>query len=381
MNIYQPALNAYQHGMDQSLEGMFKLAAAPTPAATFMDSLAQREQLDYNRQRQEEQDRRAEQEQARKMKHEDYLFNKLRVGDENADERQADSGKRTAILEERMKNAKSADEANLIMRGLEIEARRNAAHASAMMLMGRAEDARKYKDRELELEEKRYNLDFKWKSGQMAPGGGRLQAGYEPDPVNPGAVRPIQGGPAAQKVGAANAQTDTKMAAIDQSADSLIEIANELKNHRGLGGVTGIRGAVPDIPGSDAANARALVETIKAKAGFNYLQSMREASKTGGAIGQVSDFEQRLLQNAITALSTSQDAESFKRNLDRLIEYTQNSRTRIRGAFESLQPGGVARSEVSGSGAKPDRQARYEQLRNSGLDPASAKAKLAEEGY
>lgn len=166
--------------------------------------------------------------------------------------------------------------------------------------------------------------------------------GYQYDETT-GGMKPIQGGPAAQKAFSQNALIDSKMANIDQAADSLVNVANELKNHPGLAGVTGIRGAIPDIPGTDAANARALLETIKAKAGFNYLQSMREASKTGGAVGNVSDYEQKLLQNAITALGTAQDKESFQRNLDRLIEYAQQSRSRIRNAYQDMGAGGPGR--------------------------------------
>ena len=39
---------------------------------------------------------------------------------------------------------------------------------------------------------------------------------------------------------------------------------------------------------------------------------MREASPTGGALGAVSDNEQRLLQNSYAALSQSQTPEQFK---------------------------------------------------------------------
>lgn len=83
MSMYQPALDSYQHGLDQSLAGMFKLASQPTPAQTFLDSLQQREQTDWQRQMQEQAQDRAWQEQQRKAGHEDYLWAQLGYNNEN----------------------------------------------------------------------------------------------------------------------------------------------------------------------------------------------------------------------------------------------------------------------------------------------------------
>ena len=65
---------------------------------------------------------------------------------------------------------------------------------------------------------------------------------------------------------------------------------------------------------------RALLDTVEANIGFDKLQQMRAASPTGGALGQVSERENKLLQATYGSLSQSQSEEQFKRNLRRLRE-------------------------------------------------------------
>lgn len=47
---------------------------------------------------------------------------------------------------------------------------------------------------------------------------------------------------------------------------------------------------------------------------------MREASKTGGALGQVSDREGQLLQSSLGALNQGQSPEAFKTQLKKIME-------------------------------------------------------------
>ena len=54
--------------------------------------------------------------------------------------------------------------------------------------------------------------------------------------------------------------------------------------------------ALSGVPGTEAYTVQGILEGIKGRIGFENLQAMREASPTGGAVGQVSNFENRLLQ-------------------------------------------------------------------------------------
>ena len=90
----------------------------------------------------------------------------------------------------------------------------------------------------------------------------------------------------------------------------------------GMGGnTTGFFGKIMSgIGGSDAANLRAQLTTIKSNVGFDKLQSMREASPTGGALGNVSEKENEYLQSVLGNLEQSQSPEQLKRNLLKLRE-------------------------------------------------------------
>jgi hypothetical protein len=120
--------------------------------------------------------------------------------------------------------------------------------------------------------------------------------------------------------------------------DRLKAEAQKIKDHAGIGRITGIVGAFPDIPGSDAANARALLTTLKSQVGFSVLQAMRDASKTGGALGQVSNIENVLLQNNLAALETSQDVGQMKASLDQIIKYTDDAKKRLTQGFRDSFP-------------------------------------------
>lgn len=72
------------------------------------------------------------------------------------------------------------------------------------------------------------------------------------------------------------------------------------------------------IPGTAAHDVAQALTTVGANISFSQLQQMREASPTGGALGAVSDNEQKLLQNSYAALSQSQTTEQFKTNLGRV---------------------------------------------------------------
>mgnify|MGYP001603488631 CR=1 FL=1 len=72
------------------------------------------------------------------------------------------------------------------------------------------------------------------------------------------------------------------------------------------------------IRGTDAYNFKSDLDTLKANVAFGELTAMREASKTGGALGQVSDREAQLLQAALGSLDPGQSPENFTKNLNKI---------------------------------------------------------------
>ena len=69
------------------------------------------------------------------------------------------------------------------------------------------------------------------------------------------------------------------------------------------------------IPGTSATDVSALVTTIKSNIGFDKLQAMRDASPTGGALGQVSNQEINFLQSTLNNLNQEQSQEQFEGQL------------------------------------------------------------------
>ena len=78
-----------------------------------------------------------------------------------------------------------------------------------------------------------------------------------------------------------------------------------------------------EIPGTPAMGVAGMIKTMRANIGFGKLQSMREVSPTGGALGQVSNIELELLTSVIGGLEQAQSKEDVLRVLGQ-IEQTYN---------------------------------------------------------
>jgi len=125
-----------------------------------------------------------------------------------------------------------------------------------------------------------------------------------------------------------------RLSSFDERMDRLALAANQLLLHPGLKGITGITGALPVIPGTDRADATAILLNLKSQVGFSVLQELRTQSKTGGALGQVSDKENELLQENLAALDQAQTFKQFQESLKQIIKFTENAKERARKAIE-----------------------------------------------
>jgi hypothetical protein len=182
---------------------------------------------------------------------------------------------------------------------------------------------------------------------------GKAPAGYVWGPNGPDGVPTLiaaKGGPADLKMAGALNQDTQALTGATSSFDRLATAANEVLNHPGLKGITGIRGKIPNAPGSEAANAEALLGTLKSQVGFGVLQDMRNNSKTGGALGSVSDAEGKRLEANLAALDKSQSLEQFQANLKKIIEYSEGAKGRLREAY-NLKHGQGSTNPVRTGGA------------------------------
>ena len=169
------------------------------------------------------------------------------------------------------------------------------------------------------------------------------EAGYEYGPD--GSLRPIPGGPQDPRALAKvrkmekDAEYDAKFEAAFPKVRGQIEsgykefsnlepvIDRAIENTNAwTAGLFGKK--LSEISGTPAADLRNDLETIRANLGFSKLQQMRANSPTGGALGQVSEMENRLLQSVNRALQNEQSPGRLKSNLTDvkrdLAEYQQH---------------------------------------------------------
>ena len=104
-------------------------------------------------------------------------------------------------------------------------------------------------------------------------------------------------------------------------AERTARIRDNISNLRGQVGplTTGLGGSlINKIAGTPARDFSAQVESLKANIGFGELAEMRAASKTGGALGNISDRENALLSATLGSLDPTQSPEAFRRQLDQI---------------------------------------------------------------
>jgi len=77
------------------------------------------------------------------------------------------------------------------------------------------------------------------------------------------------------------------------------------------------------LPGTEARYFKGQLDTLKANITFGELTAMREASKTGGALGQVSDREGQLLGAALGSLDQLQSPAQLTAQLTKIKESIQ----------------------------------------------------------
>lgn len=101
------------------------------------------------------------------------------------------------------------------------------------------------------------------------------------------------------------------------------------------GWTTGLMGAAASgIPGTAAHDLRNTLNTIKSNLGLDKLQNLRDNSPTGGALGQVSEMENILLQSTWGSVEQSQSKEQLIQNLNRIKAIREQYATLKQQAYE-----------------------------------------------
>jgi hypothetical protein len=85
-------------------------------------------------------------------------------------------------------------------------------------------------------------------------------------------------------------------------------------------GVTGAAGRIvaERIPTTQQAENKAVIDRVSSRLTLGSLQAIREASPTGGSLGNVSDKDIQILKDSATSLKNAQSPAEFQRELIRL---------------------------------------------------------------
>lgn len=157
-----------------------------------------------------------------------------------------------------------------------------------------------------------------YKVGSGVPAGYALKE-IEGEPV----LVALKGGPVALKTEEDKKkdilQAEQKGTAANVVKDDIKRLTNLVERQKWYNPVTGILGkALEGLPATARTDAAALQTTISANIGFDRLQQMRDASKTGGALGAISEREMTQLSSVLGSLDLNQSDKQLLDNLKRL---------------------------------------------------------------
>lgn len=147
----------------------------------------------------------------------------------------------------------------------------------------------------------------------------------------------------------------------------IADVQDLINDEEGLNAITGVFGAnTPNISAA-ARRAQATYDKIRAGAGFSALQAMRDASPTGGALGNVSNQEGAKLEQSVAAFAQAQDADDLRKVLRQYLIDLKMAQENVRAAFDETYS---YRGEMPSSDIVTQTRARRSQMeRNAAKTP------------
>jgi hypothetical protein len=178
------------------------------------------------------------------------------------------------------------------------------------------------------------------KSPQWKPDSG--EQGMKPPPGYQWApdgsrLAPIPGGPADYKVGKEAEAIKARQSNALERAQSVMGSVQQALDMTSPLTAGGIGAVVGKIPGTKAFDLRRKVEEVKANIGFQELQAMREASPTGGALGQVAVQELTMLQAVLGSLDANQSPAQLSQSLNKVYNHFSKWSRAVKEAQQASQ--------------------------------------------
>ncbi len=127
----------------------------------------------------------------------------------------------------------------------------------------------------------------------------------------------------ADRQAAAQGAVDTFITALDS--------LNEIEQSPGLSKAVGIRSAFPTVPGSDAANFEARLDTFKAQTFLPMVQSLK-------GMGALSDAEGKKLSDAVGALSPKMSEKAFRDSIGKIRNQLESKLSTVKKQFDYQEP-------------------------------------------
>ena len=127
----------------------------------------------------------------------------------------------------------------------------------------------------------------------------------------------------ADRQAAAQGAVDTFSTALDS--------LNEIEQSPGLSKAVGIRSAFPTVPGSDAANFEARLDTFKAQTFLPMVQSLK-------GMGALSDAEGKKLSDAVGALSPKMSEKAFRDSIGKIRNQLESKLSTVKKQLDYQEP-------------------------------------------
>ncbi len=154
--------------------------------------------------------------------------------------------------------------------------------------------------------------------------------------------------------------TNETLGSIDREIDNLLMQDESGKATLTPGADSNVGGwydtYMPNQPGTAASNAWASIEKLKSNIGVQVLNAMREASPTGGAVGNVTEKEWPILQNQLASLDPRMGEEALAENLLEIKRRVARMRDIAAGAYESNYGSPEGRVSADAAGARTSEQ-------------------------
>ncbi|ELC6654335.1 phage DNA ejection protein [Salmonella enterica] len=142
-----------------------------------------------------------------------------------------------------------------------------------------------------------------------------------------------------------------RQAAAQEAVDTFstaLDSLGEIEKSPGLSKAVGVRSAFPTVPGSDAANFEARLDTFKAQTFLPMVASLK-------GMGALSDAEGKKLSDAVGALSPKMSEDAFRSSIGKIRTQLESKLGTVKKQFDYQEP-------VVPAAQQPQQQNGYQYL-------------------